>query len=427
MNSRRATCLKRWRPLALPLLFKPDKNSLEYKALEAACTELHTTPQRLMLETGGIASPLALHQSKFLFEHFPKGTGFAPVELPAAPDTLPVANVQAFSIDDITTTEIDDAMSVTTLADGKIKVGIHIAAPGLGIRPDDLLDTIARHRLSTVYMPGDKITMLPDELVERYTLGAGQVRPALSLYATLDPADWSLLATETKVEAVPVANNLRHNDLDSLVTPENLASDAGDYPHKAEIALLWQWAQALEQARMAKREGFGLRPEQTNRIDFNFYVDNGVVTIERRQRGAPLDKIVAELMIFANSNWGKLMHEHGVPGIYRSQGRTGWGGKMQVRMVTHAAPHQGLGVDQYAWSTSPAAALYRPCQPVANHRLRRKGRSRAAGCTVPTQGCEPVCDRLRLRCRVCCVCRVPDADGTLLVPALAGAARRETG
>ena len=75
----------------------------------------------------------------------------------------------------------------------------------------------------------------------------------------------------------------------------------------------------------------------------------------RRKRGAPLDKIVAELMIFANSSWGKLMHDHGVPGIYRSQGASGggWAAKMQVRMLTHAAPHQGLGVDQYAWSTSP--------------------------------------------------------------------------
>ncbi|MBS1169955.1 MAG: ribonuclease [Burkholderiaceae bacterium] len=341
------------RPLALQLLFKPDKNSIEYKALEAACDELHTSPQQLMLATGGIASPFELHLSKFLFEYFPKGSGFAPVELPPLPDSLPVAEVQAFSIDDVTTTEIDDAMSVTMLPEGKVKVGIHIAAPGLGIRPDDLLDNIARQRLSTVYMPGDKITMLPDELVERYTLGAGQARPALSLYATLDPADWSVLATETKIEQVPVANNLRHNDLDHLITPESLAANDGDYPHKAEIALLWQWAQALEQARMAKREGFGLKPEQTNRVDFNFYVENGVVTIDRRQRGAPLDKIVAELMIFANSSWGKLLHEHGVPGIYRSQNRTGWGGKMQVRMVTHAAPHQGLGVDQYAWSTSP--------------------------------------------------------------------------
>ncbi len=61
-------------------------------------------------------------------------------------------------------------------------------------------------------------------------------------------------------------------------------------------------------------------------------------------------------MIFANSTWGKLLHDSGVPGIYRSQGAgsgAGWAAKMQVRMVTHAAPHQGLGVDQYAWSTSP--------------------------------------------------------------------------
>jgi len=60
-------------------------------------------------------------------------------------------------------------------------------------------------------------------------------------------------------------------------------------------------------------------------------------------------------MIFANSTWGKLLHDSGVPGIYRSQGpgAGGWNAKIQVRMVTHAAPHQGLGVDQYAWSTSP--------------------------------------------------------------------------
>jgi exoribonuclease-2 len=203
-------------------------------------------------------------------------------------------------------------------------------------------------------MPGDKITMLPDEVVGAFTLAEGKTCPAVSLYATLNPQDWSLIATETRAELVPIAANLRHNDLDAMVTEENLESGAGDYPFKNDIAVLWQWAQQLEQGRMAKRESFGLKPEQTNRVDFNFYVENDVVTIVRRKRGAPLDKIVAELMIFANSSWGKLLHDHGVPGIYRSQGSgNGWAAKMQVRMVTHAAPHQGLGVDQYAWSTSP--------------------------------------------------------------------------
>lgn len=342
------------RPLAMQLLYRPDKNSVEYKALEAACAELQTSPARLMLSVGGIASPKDLHFSRFLFEHFPKGTGFPAVQIPPIP-SLPTADVQAFSIDDVTTTEIDDALSVTELSDGKLKIGVHIAAPALGIRRNDAIEAIARQRMSTVYMPGDKITMLPDEVVDAFTLAEGAARPAVSLYATLDPGDWSVLATETRAELVPIAANLRHNELDDQVTEEALAAGSGDYPYKRELAVLWQWAQVLEKGRMAKREGFGLKPEQANRVDFNFYVENDIVTILRRKRGAPLDKIVAELMIFANSTWGKLMHEHGVPGIYRCQGggNGGWAARMQVRMQTHAAPHQGLGVDQYAWSTSP--------------------------------------------------------------------------
>lgn len=338
------------------LLYKPDKNSMEFKALDAACTDLQTSPARLLLSVGALASAKELHMSRFLTEHFSRGTGFAPIKLPPLPE-LPTAEVQAFSIDDVTTTEIDDALSVQHLADGKVRVGIHIAAPALGIARGDAIDAIARDRMSTVYMPGDKITMLPDELVDHFTLGEGVPRPALSLYATLDPTDWSVLSTQTVAENVIIAANLRHNDLDEHVTEEALAAGSGDYPHKQDIALLWQWVQALEAARMAKRAAFGLRPEQNNRVDFNFYVEDDIVTITRRKRGAPLDKIVSELMIFANSTWGKLLHDHGVPGIYRAQGGgqggQGWGARMQVRMLTHAAPHQGLGVDQYAWSTSP--------------------------------------------------------------------------
>ena len=342
-------------PLVQQLLFKPDKNSIEYKALETAANELHTTAPRLMLTTKGMASAKELHMARFLFEHFPRGAGFPPVTVPGAPGDLPLAKVAAFSIDDVTTTEIDDAFSVEHLNDGLVRVGIHIAAPGLGIRPDDAIDKIARARMSTVYMPGDKITMLPDEVVEAFTLAEGKDCPALSLYATLNPENWSVLSTETRAERVPIKTNLRLNELDALVTEEVLESGAGEYPHKDELGLLWKWALQLEAGRMKKREAFGLKPEQANRVDFNFYVEDDVVTIVRRKRGAPLDKIVAELMIFANSTWGKLLHDSGVPGIYRSQGpgAGGWNAKIQVRMVTHAAPHQGLGVDQYAWSTSP--------------------------------------------------------------------------
>lgn len=348
-----------FKSLARTLLFKPDKNGIEYKALAEACEQLQTTPARLLLETGGFASAKDLHLARFHYEHFPKGTGFPELPLPVLPQDLPVADVAAFSIDDVTTTEIDDAFSVTPLEDGKVRIGIHIAAPALAIQRDDAVDQLARSRMSTVYMPGDKITMLPDALVDVFTLGEGQTRPAVSLYTVLDTQDWSVISTETRIEQIPVVSNLRHNDLDALVTEENLEAGTGDYPHKAEIASIWQWALVLEKARMAKREAFGLKPEQNNRVDFNFYVENDVVSIVRRKRGAPLDKMVAELMIFANSTWGKLMADHGIPGIYRAQGVAGgrgpgnWTARMQVRMLTHAAPHQGLGVDQYAWSTSP--------------------------------------------------------------------------
>lgn len=344
-----------FRNKVLQLLFKPDKNSLEFKAMDAACTALGMTPMRLMVAAGGVASPRALHEAKFLAECFPKGTGFPDTDVPEPTADLPVAEVEAFSIDDVTTTEIDDALSVTKLADGKLRIGIHIAAPALGIRRSEPLDAIARQRLSTVYFPGDKITMLPDPVVERYTLQEGRTCPALSLYVTVDPSVWLITGSETRAEMVPIAANLRHNLLDEVITEASLSQGTGDYPFRDALTQLWHFAGYLYDERQKARLASGLRPETHNRADFNFYLDDQPdgsqrVRIEQRKRGSPLDKIVAELMILANSTWGKLLADHGVPGIYRTQ--KAWG-MHRTRMQTYPAPHEGLGVAQYAWSTSP--------------------------------------------------------------------------
>ncbi|MGO4765278.1 RNB domain-containing ribonuclease [Cupriavidus sp. 2KB_3] len=347
-----------FRGKVLQLLFKPDKNSLEFKAMDAACTALGMTPMRLMVAVGGVSSPRALHEAKFLSECFPKGTGFPDVDVPEPGGDLPLADVQAFSIDDVTTTEIDDALSVTELDGGKLRVGIHIAAPALGIKRGDALDAIARQRLSTVYFPGDKITMLPDPIVERYTLQEGRTCPALSLYVTVDPNTpdgIAITASETRAERVPIAANLRHNLLEDVVTEAALANGTGDYPFRAALTHLFHLANHLHDERQRARLASGLRPESHNRADYNFYIDQlegGAerVRIEQRRRGSPLDKIVAELMILANSTWGKLLADHGVPGIYRTQ--KAWG-MHRTRMQTYPAPHEGLGVAQYAWSTSP--------------------------------------------------------------------------
>lgn len=339
---------------ALGLLTKPDKNSIEYKALDAAALARGVSPARLMLDCGGIPSARALHEARFLAEYFPHGTGFPAVAVGKLPEDLPRADVNAFSIDDITTTEIDDAFSVEHLSDGRVRIGVHIAAPALGIVRGDAVDAIARARLSTVYMPGDKITMLPDDVVDVFTLKEGDYRPALSLYIIVKRDTQEIVANETRAEYVYVKSNLRHNTLDELVTEDGLAAGTGDYPHKDDIAALWPLAQALFERRQVARAGYGLKREVQRNTDYNFYVEGEHVSITPRRRGSPLDLIVSELAILANSTWGAFLHDHSVPGIYRTQRAFGMpSGPKRTRMQTSAAPHEGLGVPQYAWSTSP--------------------------------------------------------------------------
>src|SRR6185295_14133971 len=105
------------------LLFAPDKNALEWKALAAACAGAQTNPVALLAHCGAIPSTHDYHYNGFLVQAFPKGAAFpAWGALPPLPE-LPTAPVRAFSIDDHTTTEIDDAFSVRELANGHYEIG----------------------------------------------------------------------------------------------------------------------------------------------------------------------------------------------------------------------------------------------------------------------------------------------------------------
>ena len=349
------------------ILFKPDKNAPEYKAVVDAARATQTAPLDLLQRAGAIASAYQFHWQRFLFDNFPKGTGFPTLLAPAVVDDLPLARVAAFSIDDSATTEIDDALSVQDLGTGTVVVGIHIAAPGLAIAPNSDIDKVGRQRLSTVYMPGYKITMLPDAVVQNYTLAEGQNCPAVSLYVTLDETSFEITSTETKLELVPITANLRHDVLDTLVTADWL--NTPDFEHqnvlqpanikRDQLSFLYQFANNLK----AKREIVRGKPETFNRPDYNFRLSGDgfksgdiptgdeQVHISTRQRGSPLDLIVAEAMILANSTWGNWLAEHGIPGIYRSQASLAPG--VKVRMGTKALPHAGIGVPSYAWSSSP--------------------------------------------------------------------------
>lgn len=335
-------------PLLTQLLYKPDRNRNETKALEAACADLGLGAAHLLEKCGAIPSSRDYHFNRFLQEYFPKGTGFPAVAAPAAPGDLPLAAAEAFSIDDAATTEIDDAFSLEALPGIGWRVGIHIAAPGLAFAPDSELDAIARERLSTVYMPGNKITMLPEGVVEAYTLAEGAPRPAVSLYLTVND-QFEIVSHESRLERVHVAANLRHHEIEPLFNDATLAAGLPEFKFRDKLKVLWQLACMCE-ARRGK-------PSATQGInDYNFTIHPDAsdpsgahdrVEISERKRGSPLDKLVAELMIVANATWGGLLAEKKVACIYRAQ----TSGK--VRMTTSPLPHEGLGVPQYAWSSSP--------------------------------------------------------------------------
>ncbi len=324
------------------LLYGPDKASLEFKALSQACDAARLSPLKLLMDCGALKSSHDYHFNRFLFEFFPRGTDFPPYDPPLEAQDLPLAEVEAFSIDDASTTEIDDAFSVTPLAAGGTRVGIHIAAPALGLMPGSRLDALARARLSTVYMPGHKITMLPEAVVERYSLAAGQEVPALSMYLDLD-AEGRIVNEHSVLERLRVASNLRHDALEAAFAT---GLPGPGTPHGAELALLHALALRLEAAR---------GKEEVARIDYSFAIEKPDphddagwrIAITPRLRGSPLDKLVAELMIHVNAGWGKLLADSGLPGLYRCQA----GGK--VKMSTQPMPHQGLGLAQYLWASSP--------------------------------------------------------------------------
>ena len=322
------------------LLFEPDKMSLEWRALDQASTAAGLAPPRLLAKIGALDGPEEYFMRRFAFELFPQGTGFGHVPAVTPPGELPAAAVPAFSIDDHETTEIDDAFSVERLEGGRVRVGIHIAAPALFFGREHRLESLARERLSTVYFPGGKITMLPEGAIAEATLAEGKTVPAASLYLDLDADTLEIAATSSRLERVAIATNLRIAELETRLHEVSLAAGRVEGSHGEDLLLLWRLARKL-------RAGRGAGEEKGEKLDYTFRVQDGRVAIEPRRRGTPIDVLVSELMIHVNSSWGRMLAEAGVPAIYRNQ--VG----IKTRMETVPGRHDWLGVSHYAWSSSP--------------------------------------------------------------------------
>ena len=322
------------------ILHMPDKQSLTYKAFAKAADSLKLSFYELAKQTGGIQSLPQYLLDGFKLRHFPRECAAPPV-----PDTagLPQAEgIAAFSIDDDSTTEVDDALSVQNLPDGGRRIGIHIAAPALAVQAGDAMEKIIFQRQSTAYFPGGKITMLPYEWVAAFSLDEGKTQPAVSIYFDVD-AEWRVGRPECKIERVAIADNLRIQTIEPHFNRETGLEGGNAFPHHDDLAWFYRLAVELQKQR-GKYE-----PDRPPQYDYGIeLLSDGQVQISRRERGSPIDTLVSEMMILANSTWAEMLHDNGLPGLFRVQPALG-----KVRMSTKSEPHIGMGVQHYGWFTSP--------------------------------------------------------------------------
>ncbi|HFC6394947.1 ribonuclease catalytic domain-containing protein [Neisseria bacilliformis] len=320
------------------ILHAPDKQSPAYKAFAKAADALKLSHYELARHTGGIPSLPQYLREGFELRQYPQGVQPPATPLPELPE-LPLAeNVRAFSIDDESTTEVDDALSVQDLPDGKKRVGIHIAAPALS----EAIEATVFQRQSTAYFPGGKITMLPDNWIAAFSLDAGRTPPALSLYFDVD-ADFQITNPVCKTERVAIAHNLRIQHIEPHFNRETGTQGGNAFPHHNDLA--WLYRLAIERQKQRGR----YEPDRPVQYDCGIeLLPDGRVAVTRRERNSPIDTLVSEMMILANSTWAQMLDEAGLPGLFRVQPAPG-----KVRMSTRAEAHIGMGVAHYGWFTSP--------------------------------------------------------------------------
>ena len=336
------------------LLFKPDKMSLEWKALDQAAHGRGMSPQRVLALAGALAGPEDYFMRRFRFERFPNGTGFPALEAPRRAAATAPARARRRSPSTMPTPPRSTTRFPWSEREGgRLRIGIHIAAPALYFgRGEPARGDRPRAPVHRRTFPGGKITMLPEPAVEQSTLAQGRSVPALSLYLDVDGASLEVLAHGIAPGVGPHRSpTCGMAELDTRLNDEAVAAGFVAGPHGEDLFTLWRLARALKALR-------GAGEERSDRLDYNIRVAEGRVAIEPRRRGTPVDMVVSELMIYVNSTWGKWLAEHGAPAIYRNQKGT------RTRMEVDPAAHEWLGVSHYAWTSSP---LRRYCD-LANQR-----------------------------------------------------------
>ena len=276
------------------------------------------------------------------------------------PQRLDLTHLKVYTVDDASTQEIDDGLSLETLEDGRQRVWIHIADPTRWVVPGDELDLEARRRCTTVYLPTGIIPMFPAELATGpMSLIQGQICCALSFGIVLgeagDVQDYTIATSLIKP-----TYRLTYEDVDELL---ELGITA-----EPELHDLARWSQVRGQWRVTQGAITINMPESSIKV---LEAEDDIV-IEVLEDSLAR-QMVAEMMILAGEVAARYGQTHDLAIPFRSQPQpelpsdeeliqlpTGWVRDSAIRRCMTRSEvgvtpsrHATLGLDSYSQVTSP--------------------------------------------------------------------------
>jgi len=262
-----------------------------------------------------------------------------------------LTGLETFTIDGAESRDFDDALSYRALARGH-EVFVHITDVAVFVEPESLLDLEARARASSLYLPDQRLPMLPQILSEdRLSLRENELRPALSLRVELDDQA-QVLGYELVKSLIRVDRRLIYSQADQNLDRDPRLSALHDLALKLKANRLQSGALLLDVPEV------WVRPM------------DGRVELFRNDQTTPSRLLVAEMMILANRLAAESLAEAGVPTLFRCQLPPGhfeappdsdplWV-TLRQRMTLNPmelsplpAPHAGLGLECYTTFTSP--------------------------------------------------------------------------
>ncbi len=267
-----------------------------------------------------------------------------------------LTHLHTYTIDDASTRDIDDALSVESWSEEEIKLWIHIADPSRWVRWGDPLDVEARKRGTSVYLPERVIPMFPPQLsTDLMSLVQGEVRPALSFGIVLG-SDGQIRSFEICPSLIRVTYRLTYEDADELL-------ELGAEAQLTAIAQAAQWRYAWRMRQGAIQIGL---PEQDIKV-----IDE--VPYLRVIEDTPSRQMVAEMMVLTGEVAARFAQQNGIPVPYRlqaapdlpdpetldlyPQGPVRSFAMMRclsrAEVATQPGRHTGLGLDAYCQVTSP--------------------------------------------------------------------------